>query len=297
MKYKKFILKILPYFASIVVGFLFYFIGSSHGERIKGLFINISAAFFAIPLIYLFFQLTHTFSQKKLNKEIFDYVKMQIDREVLSIINQLYKIVYSLREANFSLPNINKFLSLNGNEIKDIISNNEYLGFQLFKEWGVGENKVQELLKNSFVFKILENEQIISMISIIKAMRYLESIQKNDDLYLKTDNKDISYKVASGKEISEENIKYPDRYLLLKDLGSNKFLVADFGDFSKFNRNRLLYIFAVNEKYLESYSSAIYDLISEINKWIELTGTEFIIDNKAFRLGYRLEKNEMDSVK
>jgi hypothetical protein len=220
---------------------------------------------------------------------------MQIDREVLSIINQLIKIVYSLREANFDPKNINKFLSLKKDEITEIISNNEHLGFQIFKDWGVGENAVQELLKNSFIFDTLENEQAISVISIIKAIRYLESIQKQDELFLKTDNKVVSYKVAEGKKISKENLKYPDRYLLLKDLGNNKFQVADFGDFSKFNRNKLVSIFKVNKNYLESYSSAIFDLIIAINKWLELTGTEFIIDTKAFRLGYGLEKNEIDN--
>jgi hypothetical protein len=56
MKIKKYLLKIAPYFISILVGFIFYFIGLNLSENIRGLFTNLSAAFLAIPLIYLFYQ-------------------------------------------------------------------------------------------------------------------------------------------------------------------------------------------------------------------------------------------------
>ena len=35
---------------------------------------------------------------------------------------------------------------------------------------------------------------------------------------------------------------------------------------------------------MEAYGSAISDLISEINIWVDLTDGEFIVDTKMFRL-------------
>ncbi len=288
MEIRKRLLRILPYFASILAGLLFLFIGLRLSGDIKGLFIGISTVFLAIPLIYLFFQKAHNLSQKKLNKEIFDYAKMQIDRDILSIINQLQKIVYPLKEKDFSPTGISKFLSLGKADVKEILSKNEYLGFQVFKKWEVSEENLHEILKNSYMLKSLENEQIISIISIIKSLRHLESIQKGEEVYSRIDKKATSYKIVAGKELNEENIEFPDRYLLLEDLGHNKFQVADFGDFPQYNTNKLLQTFIMNENLLEIYSSAIFDLITELNIWVDLTGGEFVVDTKMFRLGYKV---------
>lgn len=288
MKINKYLLKATPYLTSILVGLILYFIGLNLSENIRGLFISLSAAFFAIPLIYLFYQVAQNLSKKRLNKEIFDYAKMQVDREVLSIINQLNKIVYPIEERNFSQAGVSKFLSLGKDDLKEVLSKNEYLGFQIFKKWEVTEDNLHEVLKNSYMLKSLENEQIISIISIIKGLRNLDSIQKIEELYAITDKKATSYKVVHGKELNEENVKFPDRYLLLRNLGDNKYLVADFGDFPLYNADKLLQVFIINKNLLEAYISAILDLISEINIWVDLTGWEFVIDTKMFRLGYKV---------
>lgn len=285
MEMKKTLFKVLPYFASILAGFLFYLIGIKLSENFKGLFINISAAFFAIPFIYLFYQTAQKFSKKKLNKEIFDYAKMQIDREILSIVNQLSKIVYPLEERIMSLNGINNFLSIEKDDIKENISKKKYLGFQVFKKWEVSEDNLQGILKNSYILSSLEDEQIITIITLIKSLRYLEQIQKIEDLYIKTDKKATPFKIVSGKEPNEGNIKFPDRCVLLKNLSDNNFSVVDFGDFPQYDTDKLLQIFKVNEKHLEVYADAIFDLISDINNWINLTGGEFLIDTKMFRLG------------
>jgi len=284
---KKTLFKVFPYFASILAGLLFYFIGIKLGENFKGLLINISAAFFAIPFIYLFYKTAHKFSKKKLNKEIFDYAKMQVDREILSIVNQLSKIVYPLEERDMSLKGINNFLSIKKDEIKEYVSKKEYLGFQVFKKWEVSEEKLHEILKNSYILNRLEDEQIIAIIILIKNLRYLEQIQKIEDLYIKTDKKASPFKIVSGKELNEKNIKFPDRYILLKILSDNKFLVVDFGDFPHYDADKLLQIFKINEKYLEVYADAIFDLVSDINNWVKLTGEQFLVDTKMFRLGIK----------
>lgn len=288
MGIKKNLLKILPYFASILVGLLFWFIGLRLSGDIKSLFIGLAAAFFAIPLIYLFYQRAHNLSQNRLNKEMFDYAKMQIDREILSIINQLHKTVYPLEARNFSQADVSKFLSLGKDDLKEVLSKNEYLGFQIFKKWEVTEDNLHEVLKNSYMLKSLENEQIISIISIIKSLRGLESIQKDVELYVKTGKKATSYRTSIGSELSKENILFPERYLLLKDIEDDKLLVADFGDFARYNEEKLLQIFTVNSKYLFIYSDAIYSLMSGIKHWVDLTGGEFIIDTKMFREEHKL---------
>ncbi len=284
MTIRKVFLKIFPYFSSILAGVIFYLLGFQ-AKDFRDLFVNISAAFMAIPFIYLFYQIAKKYSKKKLNKEIIDYAKMQIDREILSLINQLSKMVYLLEEREFTPKGINKFLSLKRDDLKKNISEKEYLGFQVFKKWDFIEKNLHEILKNPYILNRLEDEQVIVIIQLLKSIRYLEQIQKIKDLYVDTEKKASSFKIVDGKDLNEENAKFPDRYLLLKDLGNNKFLVADFGDFPRYNIDKLLKIFKINDKYIDIYVDAIFDLINEINHWANLTGREFLIDTKMFRIG------------
>jgi len=292
MNIRKAFLKIFPYLSSILAGVIFYLFGIQ-SKDFRDLFVNISAAFIAIPFIYLFYQIAEKYSKKKLNKEIIDYAKMQIDREILSLIIQLSKIVYPIEERDFTLKGINKFLSLKRDNLKKIISKKEYLGFQVFKKWDVVENNLHDILKNPYILNRLEDEQIIAIIRLLKSIRYSEQLQKIKDLYVETEKKASSFKIVSGKDLNEENVKFPNRYLLLKDLGDNKFLVADFGDFPQYNVDKLLKIFNINNKYIDIYVDAILDIVNEINNWVDLTDSEFLIDTKMFRLGVYSINNQI----
>jgi len=277
-----------------VLAGLIFFLGSIRlAEDFKGLFLNIAAAFLAIPFLYLIYELAQKFSQKKLNKELFDYAKMQIDRELLSIVNQLTKVVYPYEKQNLSFGGIQKFLSQSSSQIRDVIGNGDYLGFQILKNWSISEKNLHSILENPFILHRLEDDQIISVISILKELRSIESIQKNvTDLYVNIEKKLKNYKITSGKEISDRNIDYPDRYLLLRHLKDDKYQVTDFGDFAPYHVGDLLNIFRFNKKYLEDFSDSISDFIKRINEWLDLTGTEFLIDTKMFRLGMKITEEQ-----
>lgn len=280
---KKVLLKSLPYLAAIITGGIFYFLANKM-DPYYDLLINISATFFAIPLLYLFYETAKSFSHKRLNREIFDYAKMQIDRELLSILNQLQKIVYTLDKKDFSNRAINKFLSFQKDEIESQIKQNKYLGFQIFKNWETSEKGLHEILKNPFILEKLEDEQIISIINKLKRLRYLESVQKIDVLYIDTEERAEGYEIQNGIEINPENNKFPNRWLLLKHLDKDKFIVWDFGDIPKYNLKKCLNYYEINSKQLEAYSAVIFELLKDINGWLDVTGKEFVIDTKMFRM-------------
>src|SRR5205823_1991107 len=77
------------------------------------------------------------FSDRRLTQEIFAYGKMQVDREVMGIINQLMKIVYPLEKVEFTFKGINAFLPHSKKEIRTILVSNEYFGFQVLRSWYV----------------------------------------------------------------------------------------------------------------------------------------------------------------
>ena len=177
MEVRRLLLKILPYCASILSGLLFLFIGLELNQDLKGLFISIAAAFFAIPLIYLFYQQTSNLSQRKLNKEMIDFANFQIFGDILSILHQLHKAVHPLETAKLSqtIRDMQEFLTLDKDGIKEIMSNNEYLGFQVFKKWEVSVDNLHNATQNPYMLGILENEQMIAIIHIINERSFSTS--------------------------------------------------------------------------------------------------------------------------
>ena len=120
---------------------------------------------------------------------------------------------------------------------------------------------------------------------MLKEIRAFESVQKEvKKLYEVGSNKVEWYQIQGGKEINPSNTEYPNRFLLLKHLKEDKYLVVDFGDFDQYQLDKLLNICKLNKQYIESYSDSIFNLIAKINEWLNLTGREFLLDSKMFRI-------------
>jgi hypothetical protein len=281
---KKLLIGSWPYLTCLIAGFSLYLIGIKSQEDSKALFINIAATLLAVPLLFLVYDLAKKFSSRKLNKELFDYAKMQIDREVLSIVTQLMKIVLPYHKQDKSHKGLQALLNLSKTGIRAVFDNETYLGFQVFKLWATSEDNLTKILQNPFIVQKLEDDQTIAIIKLLKSVHWLEDLHRNiDDLYKLSDSKESQYEIKSGAQISQFNTDFPDRRLLLKNLGKDKFKVMDFGDFAPYEISKLLKSCQVNSDYANDLASAIFDVIDSINGWLKATGDEFIVDTRMFR--------------
>ncbi len=281
---KRFLIKISPYVVAFLAGLIFFMSATKYITSFHDLLINISAAFFAIPLLYFFYDSVKKYSQIKLHKVILEYAKIQVDTEVLSILNQLNKIVFSIEENEFTFSSINSFLKIKKNDLEKALIEGEYYGFQIYKSWESIENNLCNTLKNPFILESLENEHKIILIELLTSINNLVFMSNNDDLYLPTSNKAIGYKISKGTDINKSNQTYPDRYIFLKQLPKGFFQVKDFGDIPKYNYSKCLDCYRLNEKYVQIFSDAIFLIISHIKKWLALTGYELILDEKMFKV-------------
>lgn len=282
---KRYFLKIIPYLFALCFGLILYYVAIKSEENIRSLFINIASVFIAIPLLFIIYELIQKYSKRKLNKEIFDFAKLQIDIEFMGMCHQLIKLIYPYEKQNNTFKGINNLLNLTSNDIKNEMSNDKYFAFQSLKNWYINEKNIQDLLNNSFIINKLNDDQIISIINVLKNVRSLQNIYRNiNDLYIISDNKIDGFTIQSGLEMNPDNSKYPDRFLLLKNLEDDKYQVFDFGDFEKFKVSKLLFECSVNPKYIDLLSTSIYDTLQSINKWLEYTGFEFIIDTRMYKI-------------
>lgn len=106
------LIKIVPFLSASILGVILYLFSLMQDENLKSLLINISAAFIGIPLIFFGHDVIKRKSQQKLTREIFDYAKVQIDKEIFALINQLMKYVYPYNRIDKTPIGINRFMSL-----------------------------------------------------------------------------------------------------------------------------------------------------------------------------------------
>lgn len=111
-----------------------------------------------------------------------------------------------------------------------------------------------------------------------------EMLQNTELFFIETTEKVADCKVVNGQQLGPYNTDFNNRFLLLKDLGSDNFTVLDHGDFPKFNQDKLLSFFIFNNSNLDIYIESLMDIMLEINKWFDLTGNEIIVDSKRFRM-------------
>ena len=71
----------------------------------------------------------------------------------------------------------------------------------------------------------------------------------------------------------------------MKRIDNEKGIVLNFGDFTTGLISSLTNYYKLNPDYLENYVNVILSLIKAINKWLDLTNDEIIIDFvKQFRI-------------
>jgi hypothetical protein len=282
---KKWILIIYPYFLCILGGCVLL-VGASYSDvRYLDLLTNMAAAFFVIPALFVLYELTKKASQRSLSKELFEYAKMQIDSELLSVISQIMKRAYPYDECALNESCVRTFLKSSRKSLEYKLETSEYLGFQVLKDFSESISNTKKILENPFIIQSLENEQAIIIVRIMKGLTDLELIQKRFIGLYEISEKDVEgYKMQRGTEVDPKT-KFTDRYLLLKHLEGTKFIVKDFGDIPLYQVSNALRMCKIKKEYAGLYAQALAHLISEIEYWLSRTGYEIIIDPMRFR-GY-----------
>ena len=282
------IFKVLPYLIAFCSGSLFFYFSSLvASEMIQSLFVNISASFLIIPLLYLIYESSQKIIHKQLNKEMFEYAKYLVDNEILSILNTISKIMFPYSKANL-LPVIESLPYMKQEDIEKILGNREFFGFQIFKHWEESESYFSKLLGNSFVLSKLEDEQIITIIKMVNVMRNFQDFCLRMDNFVEIEIKDRFIKrdfaILDLRYAHRDNLRYPERLILIKKIDEDKGIVVDFGDFKEYMKPYLLKKYKIKEDKLKEFSEIVYNLLNLINRWLNLTGDKLLIDERKFRI-------------
>jgi len=277
------ILKMYPYIVPIIIGLLFCLL-AIYTKYWENLLIGMASTLLSIPLLYFFYERLRITSKRKLNKEIYNYAKQQIDRAIISIRDQICHLVYEQHlHFSFHRPEDDNLSHITKATIEQYLVNNKHLGFQIFKRWDTNVANLKDILKNPFILSRLEDEQIILLIKLIDDIRLLTDFQKCDDFFILLKEKDNSHTIINSDQFANGS-EYPYRYLLLSKTDKGQFIVDDFGDFYKDKDDQLLNYFCINPNYAYILADHIAKIIKDIDSWLKSTGGHFEIDLSVFKL-------------
>jgi hypothetical protein len=218
-----------------------------------------------------------------------DFVKVQVDTELLTIIGHLHKIIFGYGQMR-SLNSVSELLELTDTQIAERLTQRKLLGFQIFKKFEVNEAKLTEIA-NRTISSQHHGKAMVAI--IIDFIRWVGSFDKFNTLRTSPDlfqpineTPDGIYRAINGKEVNPANSALPSRFMLLKQIDDEHGQVQDFGDFIERKKiEGLLKYYKINPASTPAYVSYVRHFIQLTEKWLDLTDGEFIIENiKMFEI-------------
>lgn len=226
------------------------------------------------------------FQKELIHNELQDYFKVQIDTQILRLLNHIGKALLGYEKYHL-LESTSYLLNLAEEEIQILVSENTYLGFQVFKRYDKIEKDIRELLDKALASSHYDKNIIAPLIKIIRwigGFEKLNSLRTSPSLFISENKKTKLFRTVHGQSINSENDK--NGYLLLEPINKIEGKVIDFGDFvEKQKIEKQLHYFKVNPHRLNEYSQDLYQLFKYIQEWLDVTNGEFIIDmNREYEI-------------
>lgn len=261
------VLRFLPYIIIILVAISIFLISSLvENQTYKEILINIGSDAIFVFVGYLFYDGIKTAIRKKEKKELDEYIKNQIANDVFVVLYYLKKVLHGYNLYTSSLGNILKIINYSEIEIKNLILNQEYLGFQIYKQIDEIRNIFKNILNDRLFLKYSSHIEETNIIKINNTLANIEYLLKDDENFKPCAEKGFEYKTVNGKEINPKN---DDKYLLLKKTGiGNRFVVYDSGFFNDKDVNKLLNRYVLKEETAIQLAHHIFVLFSLMKYWI-----------------------------
>jgi len=285
------ILSFLPLLLSLLVGVVIYCVAAYYSPVINNnlvaILINLASTLIGMTITYFSYTIIKNITERKLNKTLFEYSKARIDNEIINVLIQIQKMIYSFDTMDRSFNGLSATIDITRDKLVEQISNLELLGYQIFKKWDFSLNNIEKMIENAYTLKYLTNDQIITLVNILNAVEKLNNMYVfgKNDVFLNTE------------KISKEHIivppyqkNLPERSILLKKIDGkiDEGIVVDSGDIPLGDLKQALYIYKV--KNIEEYVDNIDSLLKQIQIWRKLTGDKILIIIKDKRLWNPQEK-------
>jgi hypothetical protein len=126
--------RLLPYLSLLLVIILFFYFSSFITDSvIRNVLLGVATSGVFFFVAYLFFDVVRHIVIKKELKYIEQHIRQEISSNVLIALYTVKKIIYGYNLNTNKFKNIIGITELNNDDILRLISNQNYIGFQIFK--------------------------------------------------------------------------------------------------------------------------------------------------------------------
>jgi hypothetical protein len=262
------IIRFIPYVILLLLAVIFLVISVKITNDIyKNIFINLSASAFFVIIAYFFYDLIKKLIEKRESKYIDYYIRNLISNDVFVVLYTLKKYIHGYNLNTNTMEKIFDIVNYTKEQIKCSITNQSYIGFQIFKEMDEVKNLFKEAINNNFVIKYSQREYVINLLKIINILNKIEYIFRDETNFEEDAETAIEFIFLNGKQLNPEN--EDNRYLLLKKTQiENRAVVYDSGIFEKDSESKLLKRYIIKSNIAEEVSVGIYELNKLLIFWL-----------------------------
>jgi len=235
-------------------------------EEAQNILINVFSSSVFFFLAYLFYDLIRQIILNREKKYLLDYIKNKISNDIFVALYFLKKIIHGYNLDSNTLENIFNTVNYSKIEILNSVKNQNYIGFQIFKNTDEVRSLFSDALNDNLILKYSSHVDSICILRIANNLVRLESILKNDNNFNNCAESGIEFTVANGKDINPDN---DEKYLLLKKTAHpDRFVVYDSGFFEDENIDKLLSRFVLKEDPAIEVASLLFETFSLMKHWL-----------------------------
>lgn len=259
--------RIIPYICfglvSLVIPIITHFVSDAD---VKSVLLNIFSSSVFFFLAYLFYDLIRQVILKKEKKYLVDYIKNRISNDIFVALYFLKKIIHGYNLDTNTLENIFSTVNYSKNEIFNSVKNQNYIGFQIFKNTDEVRSLFKDALNDNLILKYSSHVDSINILRIANNLARLEFTLKNESNFQKCAERGIEFKIVNGRDINPEN---DEKFLLLKKTNHpNRFVVYDSGFFENDKVENLLERYVLKERTSKEISEALFETFALMKQWL-----------------------------
>ena len=235
----------------------------------------------------IFKNISEMFSKGVLFNPLRDYVKGKIDYCFLEVLKHINTIVYDTYSMTDSLRKVTDLLNLEKNKLFDLLTKREsILGFFAYKNLKDVQEKLVELFNTINSSSNYPTDWAVTILNLndwIRSFQWHISFRRENPIFIKKLNPIRKYSVVSAGNMNKSNRS--DSYILLDMIDNEKGKVLNVGTMIQVEREILISPFKFNPLAIEPFCECIWRVIQLSNYWLDITGSEFILDPDYYHIG------------
>jgi len=256
----------IPYiiFAVVTAALAFWF-NLSNGT-VRDILQNLLSDSIFFFVAFFFFDLTRSVLRSNESKYIDTYIRNNVSNDIFVALYYQKKIIHGYNLETNTLSNIMGILNCSKETILNAVTNQRYIGFQIFKDTNEVRSLFDEVINSNVILKYSTHLETINLLKISNNLSLMEAILKNEDSFNRSHPSSSEFVAVDSKKFNPNN---PEGYLLLRKAPrKDTFVVYDSGVFEKRHTDKLVQEYVLKPEVAERISVVLFNTLQLMKQWV-----------------------------